>query len=189
MQKGAIGIADPAPALNGTSAEPAIARSSDLRLEDVQNLRPLLRRYFARRVPGDAVEDMVHDVFLALLRRGSAPIRLLRSYAIVTAANLFNARIRENKRAAANRLAPPGWGIPAPLDAPDQSYIERSMIDAVRDTLSRLPVRTRQIFMLSRFSELSYPDIAGHLGISTSSVEKHMMRALAALRDVAAEHL
>ena len=44
--------------------------------------------------------------------------------------------------------------------------------------LGELPERTRVVFLLHRFEELKYAEIARRLEISVSSVEKHMMEAM-----------
>lgn len=189
MREEAVGVADPTADARAETPLPPVMIDPEGRVEALQGLQPIIRRYFAQRVPRDAVEDLVHDVLVALLRQGAAPIRRLRAYAMVTAANLFNARLRERRRNEGTQQDPPGWGLPQPFAEPERSFVEQAMVEAVRETLAALPARTRQIFLLSRYGELSYPAIARQIGVSTSSVEKHMMRALAALRDVAAEHL
>ena len=44
--------------------------------------------------------------------------------------------------------------------------------------ISRLPEKTRRIFLLSRFDGASYPEIAARVGLSRKAVEYHMKRAL-----------
>lgn len=48
--------------------------------------------------------------------------------------------------------------------------------------LDALPPRARTVVILRRFENLTYPQIARRMGISVSAVEKHMVRAMAALR-------
>ena len=48
--------------------------------------------------------------------------------------------------------------------------------------LRGLPERTRHIFLLNRIHGKSYSEIASLLDISSSAVEKHMMRALQACK-------
>jgi RNA polymerase sigma-70 factor (ECF subfamily) len=45
-----------------------------------------------------------------------------------------------------------------------------------------LPQKCRQAFLLSREEDLSYKDISGHMGISVSTVEKHISKALRILK-------
>lgn len=53
----------------------------------------------------------------------------------------------------------------------------------VRAALQELPENCRQAFILHRGRDMSYPEIARELGVSTSMVEKHIIRALRHLRD------
>ena len=46
------------------------------------------------------------------------------------------------------------------------------------EAIDALPARTRDVFVLHRFEEMSGTRIAVALGLSVSAVEKHIMRAL-----------
>ena len=48
--------------------------------------------------------------------------------------------------------------------------------------LNELPPKTRDVFLLNRYEGLTYTQIADHYGLSVSSVEKHMMKALVRLK-------
>jgi RNA polymerase sigma-70 factor, ECF subfamily len=52
----------------------------------------------------------------------------------------------------------------------------------VRKAISELPPHCQTVFSLSRFENLSNKEIAGHLGISVKTVEKHITVALKSLR-------
>ncbi|MGH1558579.1 sigma-70 family RNA polymerase sigma factor [Caulobacter segnis] len=71
----------------------------------------------------------------------------------------------------------------APPDelTPERSLIGKEGVEAMLAVLDDLPDRTRHIFLLHRFEEMTYQRIARELGISVSAVEKHMMSALKAL--------
>lgn len=58
----------------------------------------------------------------------------------------------------------------------------RDRLAVVQAAIQALPQRCRQIFILNRFGGLSYPEIARKLGLSQSTVEKHMIRALASCK-------
>jgi len=53
----------------------------------------------------------------------------------------------------------------------------------ISDALRELPEKCRHAFILHRGRDLSYPEIATELGVSTSMVEKYIIRALRHLRD------
>lgn len=52
----------------------------------------------------------------------------------------------------------------------------------INRSIGFLPEKCRQAFLLSRAEDLSYKDISGHMGISVSTVEKHISKALRILK-------
>ncbi len=67
--------------------------------------------------------------------------------------------------------------IEDPGPRPEQTVSNLAELSRVRDTLLELPERTRQIYVLSRIEGLTYEQVADRLGISTSSVQKHLAQA------------
>ena len=53
----------------------------------------------------------------------------------------------------------------------------------VRTAIGLLPARCREIFIMSRYNELKYSEIADKLGISVNTVENQMSKALRILRE------
>ena len=49
--------------------------------------------------------------------------------------------------------------------------------------IANLPERQKQVFLLHKKEGLTYPEIAGQLGISKNTVENHMAKALKYLRE------
>lgn len=58
----------------------------------------------------------------------------------------------------------------------------KELTHAIAVSLDKLPPRTREVFMLSRYSGLKNTEIADQLGISTKGVEYHISNALKQLR-------
>ena len=77
-------------------------------------------------------------------------------------------------------------GTPSGTATPLQQLTARDDLRKVQGAIAELPERCREVFILNRFGGFSYFEIATRLDISTSTVEKHMIRALAACRDVLA---
>ncbi|HXC24685.1 MAG TPA: sigma-70 family RNA polymerase sigma factor [Gemmatimonadaceae bacterium] len=71
---------------------------------------------------------------------------------------------------------------PTPLPAPDSAVLLAELDAAARRRFDTLPERQRQVFIL-RLQDYSYRQIALLLGISESTVNGHMVRALAKMRD------
>ncbi len=61
-------------------------------------------------------------------------------------------------------------------------YESKELANNINRSIDSLPEKCREVFMLSRSEDLSYKDISGHLGISVSTVEKHISKALKVLR-------
>jgi RNA polymerase sigma factor (sigma-70 family) len=69
------------------------------------------------------------------------------------------------------------------LPSAERAVAAEESIERVRAALQDLPGDCRQAFVLHRGRDMSYPDIAAQLGVSTSMVEKYIARALRHLRD------
>jgi len=60
--------------------------------------------------------------------------------------------------------------------------ITKDLQEKIDKTIDSLPEKCRQVFVLSRFEELSYNEISKQLNISKKTVEAHISRALKSLR-------
>jgi RNA polymerase sigma-70 factor (ECF subfamily) len=56
--------------------------------------------------------------------------------------------------------------------------------EQINQAIDGLPERCRMIFLLSRFEDMSYKEIAQKLDISVKTVENQISKALKVLRDV-----
>jgi len=59
---------------------------------------------------------------------------------------------------------------------------DKRMLAEVKQAISEMPERRREVFMLSRYEDMTYNEIAELLDISSSTVETHMSKALDELR-------
>ena len=58
----------------------------------------------------------------------------------------------------------------------------KQLQDFIHQLIHELPVRCREVFLLSRNEQLSHKEIAERLGISEKTVEDHITRAIGKLR-------
>jgi RNA polymerase sigma-70 factor (ECF subfamily) len=70
--------------------------------------------------------------------------------------------------------------------SPEEELHAEELTLLVEQTIQTLPERSREAFLLQRQHGLNYGEIARVMGISPSTVEKHMIRALRALREALA---
>jgi len=149
----------------------------------------LFRRYYAyvcRNVirivkqPGIA-EDIAQDVFFEIWRRKDAvQITAVRAYLRRAARNKALNYIRDQKiqfeeEDDTSQLQSPNVGVQRQLEAEEL----QALID---QTIDELPERCRLVFVLSRYENLTYQEIADQLGISIKTVENQISKALKYLR-------
>jgi RNA polymerase sigma factor (sigma-70 family) len=144
-------------------------------------VRSWLMRYFRRRVQNYAeIEDLVQDVFARMVARDSTePVEHLGGYVLKTASSVLTDWIRRRSSHAANLHVSfePELHGEEELD-PARILGGKEELQAATMVLLRLPERTRTVFILRRLEGQRFQDIAAHLGISVSAVEKHMVRAI-----------
>ena len=147
----------------------------------------VLRRYFKRRLHDDAeVEDLVQEVFVRLLnRQPQERIDNLAGYIFHVAANLLRERGRRlNRRSAvAAPLLSTGLLESDEDFSPERIHAARQAWAQVESGLRELPDRVRSVFVLNRFEEMSGTEIARRLGVSVSTVEKDLTRAILHLKE------
>lgn len=144
-----------------------------------------LRRFFSRkgRTLDNSVDDLVQEVFLRLLRRANLQnIAEAENYVFRTASNvLIDHRRRGRVRREADHDQLVEFDHASEEPSAERVLIGKDDARRVAKALAILPERTRTIFILNRFEGMSYSQIALALEISTSAVEKHMMKAIAHL--------
>ena len=130
----------------------------------------------AYRIAGNAAdaEDVLHTVFLRLLRHGERVIAQPESYLRRAAVN------------AALDLVKSRRFVPADLDqmeAPPENSGQSDLRDALRNALARLPGRTAEAFALRYFEDLRNPEIAELLGLTRVGVAVTLHRARRMLKE------
>lgn len=134
--------------------------------------------WLRRRLPGDeSAADLTQDTFARILAAGQAQaIREPRAYLATVANHLFSQHLRRQalERAYLQALA----ALPEPV-APSEEVraLALEALGAVARMLDGLPPRVREIFLLSQFEELTYPQIAERLGTTVNVVQKAMGKA------------
>jgi RNA polymerase sigma-70 factor (ECF subfamily) len=65
---------------------------------------------------------------------------------------------------------------------PEQSLVHKELQQHIDLAIGALPHRCKQVFMMSRFDNLTYREISKILDISENTVENHLVKALSHLR-------
>lgn len=144
-------------------------------------IRRWLQSWFRPRVRGDAdVDDLVQEVFARIVARDSEePVGHLGAYIARTAVSVLadRARRRASRHADLHVAFDPDEHADEEID-PERVLSAREELNAATTALLGLPERTRTVFILRRVEGYRHRDIAVHLGISVSAVEKHMVKAI-----------
>lgn len=131
----------------------------------------------------DAAKDIVQDVFVRLwTHRDKLQITTsLQSYlrrSVVNASIDHKRRFYEKNKEALEHHGE--WSDNSP--SVDSELREKDIKQQINNAISTLPERCRLIFVLSRYEELTYAQIAARLDISVKTVENQMTKALKMLR-------
>jgi RNA polymerase sigma factor (sigma-70 family) len=147
---------------------------------ELLDLLPDVRSFFRRRVTASEADDLTQEVYLHMrARSSSAVIKNLRGYLLTVAANVLNEKARGDRaRCKATHVAFEDTGHSSEQNTPERIVLQRDQIDVMVAVIQELPARTRDVFLLHRFEEMTYDAIARKMGMSSSGVEKHIMKAL-----------
>ena len=121
-------------------------------------------------------EDLLHAAYLRLMRyRAQHAVENIAAFLVRTAVNIGVDNYRHDRFTA--DTAPEELELRENLPLQDEVLAARVRLDRVREGLSRLTPRTREVFLMHRLDDLKYREIAERLGISQSAVEKHIAKA------------
>ncbi|NBW11154.1 MAG: RNA polymerase sigma factor [Caulobacteraceae bacterium] len=156
-----------------------------------RRLRQELVAFLLRRgQSAEGAEDIVQEAFLRFHRAGNDVSDAdARPLIFVIAKNLLkdhwkSASREQGRRAAVSPedLETVGQAMADDAPAPDRGLLGREQLDQALAVIRALPPRTRDAFLLHRFEDLTYRQIADRLGVSVSMIEKHLAEALKRLK-------
>ena len=146
--------------------------------------RPLVAGIFRRSVPPQEVGDLVQETFRRVFSATGNRVGLLdapAAYVAAAARSILKNRARSgvrNLHGAHHSYEEQDIAGPDPHAALEA----RDMIRRVEDAIARLSPATRDVFLMHRFDDLSYAEIADIKQMSPKRVEKHIAKALVAIR-------
>ncbi len=147
---------------------------------------------FAKKYVDDADEckDIVHNVFLNLWQKREEihTDSSLKSYLFRSAHNRCLNHIRDSKKIVSHELPVDERLVQDFIDSND--YLEQSELEMkVKKSIDQLPEKCRRVFVLSRFHDKKYSEIAAELNVSVKAVEAQMTKALKILREQLIDYL
>ena len=148
----------------------------------ISGLRVRLLAYFVGRTHNrDDAQDLAQETLFRLYCGKRMALENKEAYAFGIAANVYREQVRKavTRRTyepeIGRKLSESTAGVLA-LD-PERIVGSRMELERVSRALEDMPARTSTIFILFKVSGMRQADIAQQLGISVSSVEKHLVKA------------
>ena len=131
-----------------------------------------------RPVAGLDVDDIVQEVYTRLVALHSVDhIDNPRTYAFQVASSVMINHIRRLKVVAIDSVASfEHLEAADDVASPERVVADRDELRRLEKTLASLPPRVAEVFRLRRIEGFSQRDVAQRLGLSESTVEKHMAR-------------
>ena len=155
--------------------------------QHAQALRLFLR---GRSVPPDQAEDVVQELFARLMgvarleEKMSDSTGSSRSYILTMANNLLVNRQRKqqlrNAYAAALREID---GEQMDERTPERIVAAQLDLEAMKAAIMAMPLNWRVAFILQRFRNMSYEEIALHMGVQVKQVDNYIVRAMRRIRN------
>jgi RNA polymerase sigma factor (sigma-70 family) len=172
------------------------AQDQDIRLSDLdikglfqQHAKTLQNFLLRKSRDPQLAADLTQESFLRLAAQGGGEgIDNSPAYLYRTASNLLIDHQRQQMRRRTDLVS---HDMLADIESQDTSLEDRTaalqQVERMQGALAELPERTQQIFQLNRVDGLTHAQVACELGISDSSVQKHLAKALAHVMERLAE--
>ena len=128
----------------------------------------------------DSCKDIVQEIFITLWdRREEIEIQNLKAYLLQAVKYRVFKKIRENEKFGYfNDL----YSNYENIQTVEYQYEFTELSGSLNKAIKNLPEKCSEVFHLSRIEGLSNPDIAKKLGISVSTVENQIYKALKILK-------
>ena len=138
----------------------------------------------------EVAKEIVQDAFVSLWEKRqtldmSKPVK---SYLSATVRNKCLNHLRDHKKFSRDLLAIENLHEDTLFDQSDK-LVEQEINEKIASGISGLPEKCREVFLLSRYENLKYQQIADKLQISVKTVETQMSKALQHMRIHLSEYL
>lgn len=166
----------------GVARPPLAAGRAAWLAEEILPHEPALRCWLRERLALSAADadDIVQESYARLAGLDCVDhVREPRAYLFTVARSLVHQHLRRAQVVAIETVAElDGLGVEAPRASPERFASSRQQLALAQRLLAGLPGRCREVFRMRRIEDLSQREVAARLGISQSTVEKHMIKAL-----------
>ncbi len=141
---------------------------------------PALRAWLShRRIAGLEIDDIVQETYARLITVESVEgITNARNYMFQAAYSVMVSHVRRSKIVPFQAVSDLEQLGAAADYSPEDQTADRDELHRLAKAIATLPGKVRDVFVLRRVDGLSQRDVAHKLGLSESTVEKHMSRSI-----------
>ncbi len=138
----------------------------------------------------DTAKEIVQDVFLNLWEKRDSidPAMSIKSYLTTAIYNRSLNHLRDHKKFNSDILSFENL-YPFNDQESTDHLVTYELHQKINLAIDELPLKCKEVFMLNRFEDLKYREIAEKLNISVKTVETQMSKALQHLRVRLVEYL
>lgn len=138
----------------------------------------------------EAAREIVQETFAGLWeKRGQIDMdRSVKSYLATVIHNKCTNYLRDNRKFDRNILDIEGL-LDVPNDEHTDVLMQSELSARIDEAINELPEKCREIFLLSRYENLRYQEIADKLQISVKTVETQVSKALQHMRSRLADYI
>jgi len=135
------------------------------------------------------VDDVLQETYLRTFEASNrSTITYLRAFLIKTATNVaINRTVRADRRLVRSIEDFPDANVYLSSEPLDTDYELKEQFRILCRAVEALPARCREVFVLRKVYGFSQKEISGLLGISESTVEKHIAKGLLLCKDKLAQ--
>jgi RNA polymerase sigma-70 factor (ECF subfamily) len=140
---------------------------------------PALRAWLSRRsLGGLEIDDVIQETYTRLFQAESvAHVQDAKNYAFQVAGSVVIDHLRRRKVVSLSSVPDLDYlEVVSDEPSPERQVIDRDELQRLAETIARLPGKIRDVFTLRRVHGLSQREVAAKLGLSESTVEKHMAK-------------
>ncbi|HUN71888.1 MAG TPA: RNA polymerase sigma factor [Steroidobacteraceae bacterium] len=155
-------------------------------LDQILSHRAALQKYLRRFTAGaEDVEDLVQEAYVRICAMSPAQaVESPRALLFSIARNLAVDRARQRLSHATDDVADfEPLNVFSGEAEPDEQVDLRRRFESFCDVVDSLPPLCRRVFVLRKVYQLSHAEIAQVLGVSHSTIEKHVAKGLLRCRD------
>lgn len=144
-----------------------------------------LRRWIRSKYPMSTsdTDDVVQEVFIRLLKYGSADVEHPQTYLFKIASNIV---IENHERYRNCKPHDDKWLMDLPIESenePEEETQEHTAALQLKQALNHLPVRQRNVFLLHHEDDLTILEAAQRLGITHRMAKRDLEHARSALKE------